>query len=143
MKVEVINMNSKLFKECQAFLERRVRKLTMDKSGIQIALDNYKRDYAKTLKQYMKLYGLDGEFGFNPKISSPYFGHSTARTGSLVLIETRDMYAPYTLQFISTKKNSYGRPEFVYEFESRNIEYIKSLFTEDILPCVVKGECAA
>lgn len=134
-------MDKKLFDKCLSAIKSRIRKLTMDKNDIQIAIDNYKRDYEKALKQLMKLHGLDGEFTFDP---NPYstFG-KMSRTGSLVIRETDDMFVPYRLQFVSTKKNTFNRPELVYEFEGESIEDIEKMFTENILSHVVKGECAA
>ena len=53
-------MDKKLFDKCLSVVKSRIRKLTMDKSNIQIAIDNYRRDYEKALKQLMKLNGLEG-----------------------------------------------------------------------------------
>lgn len=134
-------MDKKLFDKCLSVVKNRIRKLTMDKGSIQIAIDNYKRDYEKALKQLIKLHGLDGEFNFYPDRYSAFGRMSKA--GSLVIRETNDMFAPYTIQFISTKKNSFNRPEFVYEFEKKSVEDLEKMFIKEILPYVVKGECAA
>ena len=119
-------MDKKLFDKCLSVVKSRIRKLTMDKNDIQIAIDNYKRDYEKALKQLIKLHGLDGEFTFDPNSCST-FG-KMSRTGSLVIRETDDMFVPYRLQFISTKKNTFNRPELVYEFEGESIEDLEKMF---------------
>ena len=48
-------MDKKLFDKCLSVVKSRIRKLTMDKSNIQIAIDNYRRDYEKALKQLMNV----------------------------------------------------------------------------------------
>lgn len=132
-------MDKKLFDKCLNIVKSHIRRLTMDKSNIQIALDNYKRDYEKSLRQLMKIHDLDG------KVTIDLFATSTLKRqsikkGRLVLVPTKELFAPYVVCFASIKQNSSGIPMCQFSFDMID-EYTSDLdryFTEKILPYVVK-----
>ena len=136
-------MDKKLFDKCLSIVKSRIRKLTMDRSNIQIAIDNYKRDYEKTLKQLIKLHGLDGEITIDLFATSE-FKRQSIKKGWLMLVPTKDTFAPYVVCFTSTKKNSSGMPvcrfsfEFSFDTAEKYSDDLDRYFTEKILPYVVK-----
>ena len=120
-------MDKKLFDKCLSVVKSHIRKLTMDKSNIQIAIDNYKRDYEKALKQLMKLHGLDGAIKVVTNV----------RRGNLVLVPTEDVFVPYRIRFETPTHNS---AVWTYNFDKVE-DYGNNLdryFIEAILPYVVK-----
>lgn len=132
-------MNKKLFDKCLSVVKNRIRKLTMDKSNIQIALDNYKRDYEKTLRQLMKIHDLDEEITIDLFATST-LKRQSIKKGRLILVPTKELFAPYVVCFTSTKQNSSGIPMCQFSFDMVD-EYASDLdryFTEKILPYVVK-----
>ena len=132
-------MDKKLFDKCLSVVKSRIRKLTMDKSNIQIAIDNYTRDYEKTLRQLMKLHNLDGEIRINT-LAMSILKRQCIKEGRLILVPTEDIFVPYVICFVSTKKNISGMPMCRFSFDTAD-EYDNDLdryFTEEILPYVVK-----
>ena len=132
-------MDKKLFDKCLSIVKSHIRKLTMDKSNIQIAVDNYKRDYEKALRQLIKLYGLDREITIDLFATSE-LKRQSIKKGWLMLVPTKDTFVPYVVCFTSTKKNSNGIPVCQFSFDTAE-QYSNDLdryFTEKILPYVVK-----
>lgn len=120
-------MDKKLFDKCLSVVKSRIRKLTMDKSNIQIAIDNYRRDYEKALKQLMKLHGLDGAIKVVTNV----------RRGNLVLVPTEDVFVPYRIRFETPTHNS---AVWIYNFDKVE-DYGNDLdryFIEAVLPYIVK-----
>ena len=124
-------------------VKNRANVLDKDVKAMGMLLDNYKNRYKQLLMDIIKDYGTNGKVKFDAKA---VYGESSVNCGDvyigrLTLNPTVDWQRPYSIAFVSEKKDGIGSV-YAYNFEKMlsHDSDLLNLFEEYVLPFVQKAE---